>query len=100
MRIAFAQMDCKNNTAVFTDPPYRPYRGRNTDEEEILRDMELEYLLAIRDLQARLQEKYMPLLEDLVDMADDPESEIRLMRNEHFEVHREEWAKARRLYYT
>lgn len=96
--LQFAQLDCKDQRPVFTDYPYRPYRGRNTDEEKVRVDMELEYLLAIRELQERIKEKYAPLLES-IDDREDPESEVRRVHDEHYKAHRAEWDEASRVYY-
>lgn len=96
--LQFAQLDCKDQRPVFTDYPYRPYRGRNTDEEKVRVDMELEYLLAIRELQERIKEKYAPLLEN-IDDREDPESEVRRVHDEHYKAHRAEWDEAVRVYY-
>lgn len=101
LRIVFAPMDCKNQRAVSTDYPYMPYRGRNTNEERILRDAELEYLLAILDLRIKIREQYTPLLEKLDPMSGSRHAdEVRRVYNEHYEAHRGEWDKVRRLYYT
>lgn len=97
--LMFAQFDCKNQTAICLDYPHRPYCGANTDEDKVLRDMELEYLLAVLEVRERIKEKYIPLLE-AVDDRTDPQSVVRLGYDEHYKAHRAEWDKVRHLYYA
>lgn len=99
--LMFAQFDCKNQTAICLDYPHRPCCGANTDEEKVLRDMELEYLLAVLEVRERIKEKYIPLLEKLDPMSGSRHTdEIRRVYNEHYKAHRAEWDQVRQLCYT
>lgn len=107
-KITFAPIDAKDfcgyRTVGYDYMLDAHWRSANTPEEHaLLLGMELEYLSELAELQQRIRNKYIPILEQLGPSewtdpyADDQQTSVEM---EWRQEHAEELSKVRHLYYT